>query len=485
MKKIPTYIKGLDEVLLGGIPEGKMILLEGAAGTGKTVFGIEFLRRGIENGEPGVFVACEESPGDLIKNAKSFCDMEDLIKKDKLRIVDVSRRWITDIADKTTEFGLETVIKDIKKAVEEIGAKRVVIDPGAILLLQFEHLKLDIAIRRGLHRIRDAVKKMGCTSIFTAERSKEQDMGCGKDFETFVLDGVISLGTKAGQNQIIRTLTVEKMRGADYRSGEYEFEITNDGMIIYPKIPVDRSVAKIDLKVRGKFGVAGLDDALGGGIPQGHMVLIGGNTGTGKTTLGMHFLIEGFEQGENGVWVALEEPITQVKKTALEHDHGKWDFEEYEKQGKLKFVTAPLMDISPDKLLYRILNTVNEIKAKRVVIDSISTLESATMDKDKVRGFWIQLSTFFKTLGVTCVVNYLTPGSFGAGKEQLLAGLDTNEMRLSSVIDGIIILRYVEREQSVMKLLNILKLRGSEHKKDIFRFDVEKEGFKLGEKFKI
>jgi circadian clock protein KaiC len=411
--------------------------------------------------------------------------MEDLIKKDKLRIVDVSRRWITDVADNTSEFGLESVIGDIKKAVEEIDAKRVVIDPGAILLSQFEQLKLDIAVRRGLHRIRDAVKKMGCTSIFTVERSKEPGMGAGKEIENFVLDGVIVLGMETGQNQINRTLFIQKIRGMDYRTGKVKFEITGDGIVVYPKIPVDFSTAKTDFKVRRKFGIAKLDAAMGGGIPQGHMLLVGGNTGTGKTTLGMHFLINGFEQGENGIWVALEEPVSQIKKTALEHNHGTWDFGEYEKQGKLKFVTAPLIDVSPDKLLYQIIDAVNEVKAKRIVIDSISSLESATMDKSKVREFWIQLSAFFKMLGVTCVANYLTSESFGAEKGQLIASLDTNDMRLSSVIDGIILLRYVEREETVMKLLNILKMRGSEHKKDIFRFEVDKEGFKLGEKFKI
>jgi len=482
IEKTKTGIIGLDEVLLGGIPKERMILLEGGSGTGKTVFGIEFLRRGVENGEPGVFVACEEKPEELIKNAKPFCDLEDLIKKDKIRIVDASRRWITDFADKTTEFGLGTVIEDIKKAVNEIGAKRVVIDPGAVLLLQFEHLKLHIAVRKGLHGIRDAVKKMGCTSIFTIERSEESRITLSENVENFVLDGVIALGTETGENQIIRTLIVKKMRGADYKSGKVEFEITNNGMVVYPKIPFDMSLAKTDFKVRRKFGIVGLDEALGGGIPQGHMMLIGGNTGTGKTTLGIHFLIEGLEHGENCVWVALEEPIPQVKKTALEHG---WNLEEYEQKGKLKFVTIPLIDISPDKLLYKILNVVNEIKAKRGVVDSISTLESANIDKNKVRGFWIQISAFFKTLGITCVANYLTTGSFGAEKEQLLPSLDTNEMRLSSIIDGIILLRYVEREQSVKKLLNIIKLRGSEHKKDIFEYEVDKEGFKFGGKFKV
>jgi len=177
----------------------------------------------------------------------------------------------------------------------------------------------------------------------------------------------------------------------------------------------------------------------------------------------------------------LEEPIPQVKKTVLEHG---WDFEKYEQQGRLRFVAVSVIDISPDKLLYQILDAVNDIGAGRVVFDSVSSLESATMDKNKVREFLVQLSGFFKTLGVTCIMNYLTAESFSAVKGQLLGSLSATEMRLSSVTDGIIILRFVERGQRVDKLMNIIKMRGSEHSKDILRFEVDRGGFKLCEKFK-
>ena len=212
------------------------------------------------------------------------------------------------------------------------------------------------------------------------------------------------------------------------------------------------------------------------------MFFVTGNTGTGKTTLGMHFLKNGFDNDEPGIFVTLEEPVEQAKKTAMVHG---WDFEEYEQQGKIRFVTVSLIDILPDELLYKIIDAVNDIGAKRVIIDSISTLESATMSPNQVREFMIQLSMFCKTQGVTCVLNYLTAESFGATEGQLLGGLTTNELRLSSVMDGIVILRYVERGQRVRRLLNILKLRGSEHSKDIFKFGVGQEGFKFGERYEL
>ena len=219
---------------------------------------------------------------------------------------------------------------------------------------------------------------------------------------------------------------------------------------------------------------------MGGGIPQGHMVLLSGNTGTGKTMFGMHFLKQGISDGENAVFVTLEEPIEQVKKTALTHG---WDFERYEKEGKLGFTTASLIDLSNDKLLYQIISAVEGVNAKRVVIDSVSSLLSATMNEEQVRQFLLQLSRYFKAKGITCIMNYLSLANFGAARGQLLGSLSTSEIRLSSVVDIIIMLLYVERGQKIKKLFNVLKLRGSQHSKEIFSYEIEKDGIKMGEKY--
>lgn len=477
-ERIQTGIKGFDEMLEGGIPKGRSLLIIGSTGTGKTVFINEFIYRGITKfDENGVFVTFEERPEDIIKNVKNFgWDYDPFIKQNKLTFVDSSpsKEMTKEISP---DYDLSPLVTRIKHAVKKIKAKRVVIDSLGSLFLKFSNKG---AVREVFYLLADELKGMGVTTLITSEKIYGYDIP-RYDVEEYVSDAVVDLNTEIGQNKMIRTIIVRKIRGVGYRSGKVEFEITNDGVEVYPKIPIDVGVAKTEFKVRKKFGISGLDEALGGGIPRGHMLLVAGNTGTGKTTLGMHFLINGFDSGENCVWVALEEPIPQVKKTVLEHG---WDFEKYEQQGRLRFVAVSVIDISPDKLLYQILDAVNDIGAGRVVFDSVSSLESATMDKNKVREFLVQLSGFFKTLGVTCIMNYLTAESFSAVKGQLLGSLSATEMRLSSVTDGIIILRFVERGQRVDKLMNIIKMRGSEHSKDILRFEVDRGGFKLCEKFK-
>ncbi|PIN81174.1 hypothetical protein COV11_02565, partial [Candidatus Woesearchaeota archaeon CG10_big_fil_rev_8_21_14_0_10_30_7] len=176
-----------------------------------------------------------------------------------------------------------------------------------------------------------------------------------------------------------------------------------------------------------------------------------------------------------------EESSSQIKKTALAHG---WDLEKYEKSGKLIFVNPNLIDINPDKLLYRIINAVNKNNAKRIVVDSVSSIESASMNKNSVRKFLIQLAGFLKTKGITSMLTYLSEESFGSVQGQLIGSGASSELRLSSIVDGIVFLRYVERGRSVEKLMNILKMRGSAHDKKIYQFEIDKNGVKIGTVFK-
>lgn len=478
VEKTPTGIRGFDAVLEGGVPRGRTLLITGSTGTGKTVFTNEFLYRGItEYSENGVFITFEEHPSDIIKNVKNFgWDFDTLISQNKLVFVDASPDSVP--TKEAGDYDLTALVERMKYAIKKVNAKRVAIDSLSMLFLKFSDKD---TIRSIIYLICDELKQLGVTSIITAEKVNSRETTLSRyGVEEYVADGVVELALEPGQQQFLRKMFIKKIRGVGYRSGVAEFDINNNGLEIFPKIEVDRIVSKTDFKNREKLGIVGVDEAMGGGIPQGHIVLISGNTGTGKTLFGMHFIVQGIIDGKSAVYVTLDEPVEQVKKTAREFG---FDFDKYEKEGKLFFVCPSLIDISNDKLLYEIVNAVNKIGAKRVVIDSISSLKSATMDEEKVRQFLIQASGFFKNQGIACLMNYLSATNFGAEKGQLLSALDASLIQLKPLVDGIILLIYVERGQRVKRILNILKMRGSWHSNSIFQYEISNNGINFGERY--
>ena len=444
---------------------------------GKTVFINEFLYRGITlYSANGVFVTFEEKPEAIMKNVASFgWDYPSLVKQKKLAFVDASPEYISEISP---DYDMSALIERIRFAVRETGAKRLVLDSISAVLSRFTN---ESVVRSAIWSICDELSFMGITTLITVETKGEESASSKFGVEEFVADGVIHLAMELGQQQIIRTISIKKMRGVGYRSGRVEFDITSRGFEIYPKIPVDVTMAKTNYKVRKKTGVRGLDKALHGGIPQGHIVLLSGNTGTGKSLLGIQFLVEGIRKKENGVFVTLEEPIEQVEKSALRHG---WNLEEYSRKKKLFSVQTGLLDIKTDRLLLSIIEAIEKVNAKRLFIDSISSLLSATLNPEQVRQMLYQLTRFLKSRGITCMMSYLNNENFGAVKGQLLSGLSASELRMSSLVDGLILLLYVERNQTVKKLLNVLKMRGIEHSKDIMKYEIRKGGFAVVESYK-
>jgi circadian clock protein KaiC len=332
-----------------------------------------------------------------------------------------------------------------------------------------------------IYRLCDELKNLGVTSFVTAEKAGDIGSSLSRyGVEEYVVNGVLELYLESGQQQFIRKMFIKKIRGVGYRSGLVEYDIGNRGLNIFPKITISPKISKTEFKNRERFGINGVDEAMGGGLPQGHIVLITGNTGTGKTVFGMHFIDQGIRDGQNAIYIALEEPVAQVKKTAEEFG---FDYSRYEKEGKLVFVAPSLIDMRSDDVLNEILDAAKRINARRVVIDSISSMMSATMKEESVRQFLIQATRFFKSKGIACVMNFLSGTNFGAAKGQLLATNETSLMRLSSIVDGIILLLYVERGQRVKRILNILKMRGSWHSNEIFQYEINGKGIKFGERY--
>ena len=461
-----TGIHGLDAVLNGGFSKGQLILLSGTSGTGKTIFSFQWLFAGAKNNEPGIYISLTEPISKSVKNLEqmNFYD-KSLLEQEKLTIIDARGIYLKESS------GEKEILHFIVQEVQRTHAKRLVIDSITAVLYK---LDTKIKIRKFIFELGKTLSALNCTTILTSESSKGAITTSG--VEEFIADGIIVLSLVQGEQSLIRHFSVIKLRGRDFRSGQIEFDITAKGIVLYPKIPLERVIAKTDFKNRKSSGIQGLDKMIGGGYPQGHIILVSGNTGSGKTTFAMQFLVEGMKNNEPSIFVNLEEPVEQIKKTALAHS---WNFDAFEKQGLLTFISPSLIDVQADKLLYQIIDAIETAGAKRVAIDAISTLESSLFNKNKVREFLLQLYSYLKLKGVSCLITYLSPALFGAEAHKLLAGGVANELRLSSVVDGTILLRYFEQKHSIHKLITILKMRGINHDKSIRSFDITSKGIEI------
>jgi circadian clock protein KaiC len=283
LKKAPTGIVGLDEVTGGGLPYGRPTLVCGPAGCGKTLLAMEFLVRGVlEFDEPGVFVAFEESVGELVQNVASMgFDLEQMQDDGKL-VMEHIKINPEEVAENGA-WDLEGLFIRLGMAIDEVKAKRVVLDTLETLFGAFTNTAI---LRSELRRLFGWLKSRGVTAVITGERGDGALTRYG--IEEYVSDCVIVLDHRVTAQSSTRRLRVLKYRGSLHGTNEYPFLIGETGVSVLPitSLGLDHAVSS----ERVSSGVPALDEMLGGsGLYRGSSVLISGTAGTGKSTVAAQF----------------------------------------------------------------------------------------------------------------------------------------------------------------------------------------------------
>lgn len=466
MQKLSTGMAGFDTVGFGGLPKGRSTLVAGTAGSAKTVFAMQFLVKGAELGEHGVFVTFEESPADLRRNMLSLgWDCARLEEERKLAFVDASPRPEEDRIE-SGAFDFAALVARIEVCVRRIQAKRVVLDSVGAVFSQFKDAA---AVRRELYRISAALKHLDVTAIVTSERTEDYGPISRHGMEEFVADNVVLLRNTLEEEKRRRTLEILKFRGTDHQKGEFPFVVSNEGIVILPLSSIRLCQKSTTLRIAS--GSTQLDAMCGGGLFRDSITLVSGATGTGKTLMVTAFMAGGIAQGERCLAFCFEESREQFFRNAAGWG---FDFEQLERDGLLKVVTDYPEIMPLENHLIRMKKIISEFKPNRVAIDSLSALERNSTTRS-FREFVIGLTAFVKDQEMAGLFSSTTA---------LLGGTSVTEAHISSICDSIILLRYVEVYGEMRRALTVLKMRGSPHDKEIREFNIDGTGMHVGKAFR-
>jgi circadian clock protein KaiC len=461
LAKAPTGISGLDEITLGGLPKGRPTLVCGGAGCGKTLFGIEFLVHGIQEfGEPGVCMSFEETADDLATNVASLGF--DLVKlqKDRKLVIDhvyIDRNEISE----TGEYDLEGLFVRLNTAIEAVRAKRVLLDTPEAL---FAGLSNSGVLRSELRRLFQWLKDKGVTAIITGERGEGTLTRHG--LEEYVSDCVILLDHRVQNDAVTRRLRVLKYRGSSHGTSEYPFLVDQHGISVLP-------VTSIGLRhdaphERISTGVKELDAMFGGeGFFRGSSILITGTSGTGKTSLGAHFVDAACSRGERALFFAFEESPQQIIRNmhSIGIDLGRWV-----KKGLLVIESSRPSSLGLEMHLVRMHQVVAKHAPKAVVVDPISGLASGGSEHD-VTALVLRMVDFLKQQGVTTLFTAIAVED----------DIQSTSITISSLVDTWILLRNIEASGERNRLLYALKSRGMAHSNQVREFLLTSEGVRLRE----
>ncbi len=447
IRKAPTGIPGLDEIMGGGFPAGRPTLICGSAGCGKTLMAMEFLVRGIiDLGEPGVFVTFEELPEELSENVLSLgFDLQDLESRGLLLIehIHVERSEI----EETGEYDLEGLFIRLGFAIDSIGAKRIVLDTLEVL---FGGLPNEAILRSELRRLFRWLKDRGVTAVITGERGDGSLTRQG--LEEYISDCVILLDHRVIDQLATRRLRVVKYRGTLHGTNEYPFLIDERGIEVLPITSLGLSHAASSERVSS--GTRGLDEMLaGGGFYRGSSILVSGRAGAGKSSLAAQFVDAACRRGERTIYFAFEESQSQVVRNMRSIG---LDLQPWLDQGLLQFHAARPTLHGLERHLVTMYKQVRDLAPRAVVIDPITNF-LAVGNQEEVKAMLMRLIDFFKAQQITALFTSLTHGF----------DLETTDVAVSSLMDTWLLLREVEVNGERNRLLNVLKSRGMAHSNQV------------------
>ncbi len=459
VSKVKTGITGLDDITFGGLPFNRPTLVTGYAGSGKTVFAMQYILNGIVMyDEPGVFISMEESEEDLRKNLASFgYDLPEMEKNNMLFIENINIRQTLHF--RSGSFDLSPLFVRIEEAVKKVGAKRIAIDTFELI---FKDIQDENVFRQELVRLILWLKQKELTAVFTSESPKDPYEKAG--IEEFITDCVINLKHEMQENIYTRRLHILKYRGSGHGTNEYPFLINENGISLLPITSVE--IHKISSEIIST-GLKGLDEKIEtGGFYKGTSTLVSGTSGVGKTSFTISFCNEAMKQNKRCLFFSFEESAPQLKRNMMSLG---FDLENFEKDNLLKIVSTRPTLIGLEAHLVQFYRNIQEFSPDLVVFDPISDLIQIGTQME-VKAMLFRLIDFMKSKLITILFTALVSSN------------DYNrDLGMSSLVDNWLIIRADGARGEEGQYLSITKIRGVKHARGEFFLDFSEDGLKIKE----
>jgi len=463
LKLLTSGIPTLDSILGGGFPEYSSNLIAGDPGSGKTTLCHQILFANASPETPALyFTIVGEPPLKMLRYQQQFTFFDPAKVDRSIHFMNLNQE-VLDSLDKA----LETIVGE----VERRNPAFVVVDSFRSLTQATLRLagtgQMDLPTF--LQRLALDLTSRQATTFLVGEYGSNEP----RDYTLFTMaDGILWLSQIVNRNSMVRKIQAIKMRGLDTQPGLHTFRITRDGVRIFPRMvkPIE-----MDLKVQPQrflsTGVAGVDELLGGGFYPGSAILVAGPAGSGKSSLAIQFLAEGVKHGERGVLAMFEE--TPVKYLEQAKGFG-LDLQEMADKKQLKLIYLRPLDLSVDETLHEIQAGVDEVKATRVVIDSLTGLEIAlapSFEEDFRESLYRLLGTLTGA-GVSIMMTVENNDNY--------TELRFSPHAVSFMTNDIILQRYVEIDSQLKRVVTVIKTRSRKHPTDIRTYEVTERGIVVG-----
>jgi circadian clock protein KaiC len=457
--RLATGVPGLDSILGGGLPEFSFNLITGPPGSGKTTLGHQLMFALASPERPALFFTMlGEPPLKVLRYQQQFAFYD----PDR---INAGVRYV-NLGEEAATGRFDLVLAGIMKAVAASSPALVFIDSFLSIMpepggpsaqeLDAHQFTQQLGVQLSNWRI---------TSFLIGEWSSDRE----PHPITSIADGLLLLSQSVYRNAMVRKLQVLKLRGQATSPGIHTFRITGEGIQVFPATvpsgPTNVATAIPGPHHRLAMGIPGLDAMLGGGLPAGYSLLVAGPSGSGKTLLATAFLAEGVRRGEPGIMVAFEQTPSQS-----------WDptIERLVDSGQLGLINTRLLDLSIDEIVQQLTDLIRQMRATRVVIDSLSGFELAVAPtfREDFRESLFRMVSVLAGLGVTVLMT--------SELEDRYTDLRFSSYGSAFLTDAIIVQRYIEVRSCLKRVLAVVKVRASAHSDELRQYAISDQGILLG-----